>query len=151
MKLPHATFILCIIHHGAAPRTRSITKINRISFEDVINNLNIGSIIYPRLITAELIIRYVRAMQNSMGSNVETLYKIVANKVEALEFRVGTDASLIGIPLEKLSFKSNLLVGCINRHGRIIIPRGKDMILPGDTVIIVTTETGLKDLEDILK
>ena len=100
---------------------------------------------------ADGIIRYVRAMQNSMGSNVETLYKIVQNKAEALEFRVGKDAPLIGIPLEKLSFKDNLLIACINRGGQIITPRGKDTIEPGDTVIVVTTHSGLKDLKDILR
>ena len=100
---------------------------------------------------ADGIIRYVRAMQNSMGSNVETLYKIVQNKAEALEFRVGKDAPLIGIPLEKLSFKDNLLIACINRDGQIITPRGKDTIEPGDTVIVVTTHSGLKDLKDILR
>ena len=89
-------------------------------------------------------------MQNSLGSNVETLYKIVANRAEALEFRVGSDAPMIGVPLEKLSLKKNLLVACINRNGRILTPRGKDTIEVGDTVIIVTTNTGLKDLKDIL-
>ena len=113
--------------------------------------MNLGSIIYPKMITADGIIRYVRAMQNSMGSNVETLYKIVQNKAEALEFRVGKDASLIGIPLEKLSFKDNLLIACINRSGQIITPRGKDTIEPGDTVIVVTTHSGLKDLKDVLR
>jgi len=143
--------IMLSLYAASLSDTKLITKINRITFEDVINNLNLGSVIYPKLITADTIVRYVRAMQNSLGSNVETLYKIVANKVEALEFRVEADASMIGVPLEKLSFKSNLLVGCINRQGTIIIPKGKDMILAGDTVIIVTTQTGLKDIRDILQ
>ena len=112
--------------------------------------MNLGSVIYPKLITADLILQYVRAMQNSLGSNVETLYKIVANRAEALEFRVGNDAPMIGIPLERLSLKKNLLVACINRNGRILTPRGKDTIEVGDTVIIVTTNTGLNDLKDIL-
>ena len=73
----------------------------RIAFENVINSLNLGSVIYPKLLTADIILQYVRAMQNSMGSNVETLYKIVADKVEALEFRVKKDAPMLGIPLEK--------------------------------------------------
>lgn len=90
-------------------------------------------------------------MQNSMGSNVETLYKIVANRAEALEFRVGKDNPVAGVALEKLSFKDNLLIACINRNGKIITPRGKDMIETGDTVIVVTTHSGLKDLKDVLK
>lgn len=128
-----------------------ITKVNRIPFENIINNLSIGSIIYPKFITSERILQYVRAMQNSLGSNIETLYRIVNNKVEALEFRVREDSRLIGIPLEKLKLKDNLLISCINRRGKIIIPRGQDIINFGDTVIVVTTNTGLNDLNDILK
>lgn len=143
--------IMLSLYAASLSDAKLITKINRIAFEDVISSLNLGSIIYPKLITADSIVRYVRAMQNSMGSNVETLYKLASNKVEALEFRVETDAPMIGIPLEELCFKSNLLVGCINRGGKIITPRGKDVILAGDTVIIVTTQKGLKDLKDILR
>ena len=69
-------------------KAKLITKVNRLTFENIINGLPIGSIIYPKFITAERILQYVRAMQNSLGSNVETLYRIVNNKVEALEFRV---------------------------------------------------------------
>lgn len=143
--------IMLSLYAASMTKAKLVTKINRIAFEDVIQQMNLGSIIYPKLITADGIIRYVRAMQNSMGSNVETLYKIVANRAEALEFRVGKDAPMCGVPLEELSFKDNLLIACINRGGKIITPRGKDSMKPGDTVIIVTTHSGLKDLKDILK
>lgn len=136
---------------GTQSKAKLITKVNRTTFEGVLDGMNLGSVIYPKLITADSILQYVRAMQNSLGSNVETLYKIVADKAEALEFRVGEDAPMVGIPLEKLSLKPNLLVACINRNGRIITPRGKDTIEVGDTVIIVTTTTGLSDLKDILR
>ena len=107
--------------------------------------------IYPKLITADSILQYVRAMQNSLGSNVETLYRIANDRAEALEFRVGHDAPMLGVPLEKMELKKNLLVACINRRGRIITPRGKDTMEVGDSVIIVTTNKGLNDLKDILK
>lgn len=139
------------LYAGTQSKAKLITKVNRTAFEGVIDGMNLGSVIYPKLITADTILQYVRAMQNSLGSNVETLYKIVADKAEALEFRVGEDAPMVGIPLEKLSLKPNLLVACINRNGKIITPRGKDTIEAGDTVIIVTTTTGLKDLKDILQ
>ena len=142
--------IMLSLYAGRESKAKLITKVNRIAFEDVIDSMNLGSVIYPKLITADLILQYVRAMQNSLGSNVETLYKIVANRAEALEFRVGNDAPMIGVPLEKLSLKKNLLVACINRNGRILTQRGKDTIEVGDTVIIVTTNTGLNDLKDIL-
>ena len=86
------------LYAGRESKAKLITKVNRIAFENVIDSMNLGSVIYPKLITADLILQYVRAMQNSLGSNVETLYKIVANRAEALEFRVGNDAPMIGIP-----------------------------------------------------
>ena len=143
--------IMLSLYAASQSNAKLITKVNRISFESVINSLNLGSLIQPKMLTADLILQYVRAMQNSMGSNVETLYKIVADKAEALEFRVKAGSPLLGVPLEKLELKNNLLVACINRNGRIITPRGKDTIEAGDTVIIVTTHTGLNDLTDILK
>lgn len=143
--------IMLSLYAASQSKAKLITKVNRISFENVIESMNLGSIIYPKLITADSILQYVRAMQNSLGSNVETLYKIVANRAEALEFRVEKNAPMIGVPLEKLALKDNLLVACINRNGKIITPRGKDTIEEHDTVIIVTTNTGLNDLKDILK
>ncbi|WP_367565709.1 Trk system potassium transporter TrkA [Lacrimispora sp.] len=143
--------IMLSLYAASQSKAKLITKINRIAFENVINSMNLGSVIYPKLITAEIILRYVRAMQNSMGSNVETLYRIVADRAEALEFRVANEPSIVGIPLEKLELKKNLLVACINRKGRIISPRGKDTIEEGDRVVVVTTVTGLNDLKDILR
>ena len=142
--------ILLSLYAASQSRAKLITKFNKIAFENVINALNLGSVIYPKMLTADIILQYVRAMQNSMGSNIETLYKIVADKAEALEFRVRGDSPVLGIPLEKLRTRNNLLVACINRNGRIIMPRGKDTLEAGDTVIIVTTHTGLNDLKDIL-
>ena len=142
--------ILLSLYAASQSRAKLITKVNKIAFENVINALNLGSVIYPKMLTADIILQYVRAMQNSMGSNIETLYKIVADKAEVLEFRVRGDSPVLGIPLEKLRTRNNLLVACINRNGRIIMPRGKDTLEAGDTVIIVTTHTGLNDLKDIL-
>lgn len=143
--------IMLSLYVASQSKAKLITKVNKIAFENVINSLNLGSVIYPKLVTADVILQYVRGMQNSMGSNVETLYKIVAGKAEALEFRVREDEPLAGIPLEKLPLKDHLLVACINRRGQIITPRGRDTIEPGDTVIIVTTHTGLQDLGDIVR
>lgn len=129
-----------------------VTKINRIDYDDIINNFNLGSIICPKNITADNILSYVRARQNSIGSNVETLYKIIENKVEALEFKITENmSSIIGIPLQKLSIKENILIGCINRNGKVQIANGQTTIEVGDTVIVITSMTGLSDFKDILK
>lgn len=127
-----------------------ITKVDKVSFEEVIEELPIGTIACPKNITAKSIIQYVRALQNSYGSNVETLYRILDDKVEALEFSIKQESKVTGTPLMNLKLKKNLLVCAIVRNGKIITPSGKDTIEKGDTVIIVTTNKGLTDIKDIL-
>lgn len=142
--------ILLTLYAKRVPGLKTITKINRITFNDVIDGLELGSVIYPKYITSEAIIAFVRARQNSIGSNVEMLYHLFDNRVEAIEFHIEKDAPVVGVPLMKLKKKDSLLIACINRGGQIIFPRGQDVILPGDTVIIVTTHTGFGDISDIL-
>jgi len=127
-----------------------ITKINKAGFSEILQNTGIDSIISPKTITAHQILRYVRAMQNSFGSNVETLHKIVDDRVEALEFNVREDIRFLGVPLKDLVLRPNLLIACLTRHGRVIIPGGNDAIEAGDSVVVVTTNRGLRDLSDIL-
>lgn len=129
-----------------------ITKVTRIAFDDIVEELDLGSVIYPKNITADYILRYVRAMENSISSNnVETLYHILDGHAEALEFAVKESSSITDVPLSQLNLKDNLLIACINHNGNILIPKGQDKIQMGDTVIVVTTIEGLNDLKDILK
>ena len=129
-----------------------ITKINNESFGSIVDSLKLDSIINPKHLAGEQIAKYVRSMQNSLGSSVETLYNISENNdVEALEFRVNEESWVTGIPLKDLKLKDNLQIACINRNGRIIRPSGLDTIELHDTVIVVTKHTGLSKLEDILK
>ena len=143
--------ILLTLYAKRIPGLKTITQINRITFNDVIDGLELGSVVYPKYITSEAIIAYVRARQNSIGSNVETLYHMFDNRVEAIEFHVRKDAPVCGVPLMQLKKKDNLLIACINRGGKIIFPRGQDAIMEGDSVIIVTTHTGFGDISDILR
>lgn len=142
--------ILLTLHARQVSKAKVITKINRIGFKTVISSLDLGSVIYPKYITSEAIIAYVRAKKNSMGSNIETLYHMYDSRVEAIEFRVGAGSPVTDTPLMKLNLKKNLLIAFINRNGRIIIPSGQDEIRTGDTVMIVTTNTGFHDIQDIL-
>ena len=143
--------ILLTLYARQVSKAKVIIKINRINFKDVISQLDLGSVIYPRYITSEAIIAYVRAKKASMNSNVETLYHMFDNKAEAIEFRVNEASSVTNIPLMDLSLKRNLLISFISRNGTIIIPSGKDCIKVGDTVMIVTTHTGFNDIQDILE
>lgn len=131
-------------------QAKIVTKVNRIAFDDIVDGLDLGSVIHPKYITADYILRYVRAMGASLSSNVETLYHILDGQAEALEFAVRENSAVTGIPLSDLKLKNNLLVASINRGGVVHIPRGQDVIQPGDTVIVVTSVKGLNDLTDIL-
>lgn len=143
--------ILLTLHAKLISQAKVITKINRMNFRDVINRLDLGSVVYPRYITSEAIIAYVRAKKDSMNSNIETLYHMFDSRVEAIEFRVNESSDVTDIPLMNLSLKDNLLISFISRNGNILIPTGQDSIQVGDTVMVVTTHTGFNDLQDILK
>lgn len=142
--------IMLTLFAKSLTQAKLITKIHRISYDEIIEQLDLGSIIYPKYITAESIIKYVRAMRNSMGSNIESLYRLNDNRVEALEFMIRKDSPVVGIPLAKLKLKPNMIIGCITHRGQVIIPRGQSVIHKGDTVILVTTNTGLHDIRDAL-
>lgn len=143
--------ILLSLYVKSKTKAKLITKVHKITFDDVIHSLDLGSVICPKNIVSENIIQYVRAMQNSVGSNVETLYNFIEDKAEALEFIVKEESPVTGIPLERLVLKDNIIVACINHKGKITIPKGRDIILKGDSVIVVTTNSGLDDITDILK
>lgn len=132
-------------------RSKIVTKINRMQLNEVIHNLDMDSVVYPKLLTAQKILQYVRAAKNSIGSNVQTLYRLYDDRVEALEFHISENSRITGIPLQNLQLKSGLLICCITRSNQIIIPNGQSCILPGDSIIVVTTRLGLQDAQDILK
>ena len=143
--------ILLTLHARQVSNAKTITKINRINFKDVISRLDLGSVVYPRYITSEAIIAYFRAKNESGDSNIETLYHLFDHRVEAIEFKVDQESEVTGAPLQALDLKRHLLVAFINRNGKIIIPSGQDTIEKGDTVMVVTTHTGFNDITDILK
>lgn len=144
--------IVVSLYAKAKKVSKVIAKINRINFDEILDALDIDGFISPKTIAASNIVRYVRAMQNSVGSsNVETLHKLINDRIEALEFKVREKSSVVGVPLKNLKTKDELLVATIIRGGRVIIPGGNDSIEVGDSVIIVTRNKHLMDLKDILK
>ena len=143
--------ILLSLYANDVSNAKTVTKINRISFNSVINELNLGSIIYPRVITSDYIVKYVRSTNNSKDSNVEKLYKLANGKAEALEFIIKEDSDVAGIPLQDLHFRKNTLICCIYRHGKGIIPTGQDMMLAGDSVLVVISGYRISDIKEILE
>lgn len=144
--------ILLALHVNANTKAKTVTKVNRISFQNVIDNLDIGSIIYPRVTTADRIVKYVRSASAAQhDNNVETLYKLANGKAEALEFNITDKSGITDIPLQQLNIRPNTLIGSIYRNGHVIFPGGQDMIKVGDTVMVVLSGYRLSDIEDILE
>lgn len=142
--------ILLSLYANQLGNAKVITQINRAGFSNVIDNLDLGAVVFPKYITTEAIIAYVRAKTASQGSNVEALFHMFDHRVEAVEFKVESESKVTGTPLMDLNLKDNLIVCVIYRRGKAIIPSGHDCILPGDTVSIVTTHTGFSTITDIL-
>lgn len=143
--------IMLTLFAKSLSKAKLITRVHRISYDDIINKLDLGSIVYPKYVTAVIIIKYVRAMKNSLCSNIETLYRLNDNRVEALEFVISERSPIVGVPLAELNLKKNMIIGCITHKGKTSIAKGQSVIRVGDTVILITTQTGLHDIRDALK
>ena len=132
-------------------KAKIVTKVNRMMFDAIIDEINIGTIVHTRSIVVDIVNATIRAMQNSQGrSQVETLVNILGGKAEALEFVIREESEVTDIPLQDLKIKDDLIVACIRRRNNIIYPRGGHSIKVGDRVVIVTTHKGLSDITDIL-
>lgn len=128
-----------------------ITKVNRPELAFLSENMGLDTVISPKKMVSDVLTRYARALENSMGSSVETLYKITDGKAEALEFIVENEFKFSEMPLKELKIKKNILIAGIIRERNIIIPSGDDFILPGDHVVIVAQGLRLTNLADIIE
>ena len=130
---------------------KTVAKVNRVSY-DILQSIGIETAVSSKTIAANQIIGYVRALENSGSSSVQTLYKLVNDRVEALEFRIETEnAFYVGSTLKELQLKDEVMIGCILRKGKIIYPCGDDTIENGDNVIVITSHHGFKNFEEIFR
>lgn len=130
---------------------KSITQIKNTDLFDMLGELGIENTVSPKRIVADKIISYIRALSNKRGSNVLTLYRLVNDRVEALEFAAKGEESFFELPLKTLKTKENCLIACILRDSQVIIPDGNTCIKPGDNVIVVTSHKNFDDLTDIFE
>ncbi len=135
-------------HKKGVPKV--IAKVNRDELAGLAYEMGLDCVVSPKKMIANVLTRYARALENSMGSKVETLYKLMDSNVETLEFTVTQDFPGIGVPLKKLSIKPQILIAGIIRGRTAVIPTGEDKILPGDKVIVIAGQRRLSDLSDIL-
>ena len=127
-----------------------VTKVSDNHFVDMLQGTGLDTFICPKLLAASELTRYVRAMKNAEQSSVETLYRLMDNQVEALEFRVGESGRCVGRCLRDLNLRGNVLLAAIIRNGEFLIPGGNTQLLPGDHAVVVTTRSDLQDLDSIL-
>ena len=121
------------------------------AYADIINGMGLDSIVSPKSITCATILRYVRARVNSEGTKVERLYRLMNDRVEALEFIARAGDSYIGVPLKNLTIRKGALVAVIVRQGKVIVPFGDDHIEEGDRVVIIVCENGIGDLNEVIR
>ena len=126
-----------------------VTKVNRMTLMQLTDTLDLDSIISPKTITVNQILQYVRAKQNSAGNNVTTLYRLVNDKLEAIEFVIREEKDYVGVPLKKLTIRDGILIASIVRGNELIIPKGDDCLMLNDSVVVVTTNRGFGDLKEI--
>lgn len=131
--------------------SKVIPKVNHEEFVHIAENLGLDCLISPTKITCDRIVSYARALENSMGSKVETLYKLMDGKAELLEFIIQSDCPISGIPLKNLNLKNNTLIAGIIRGRKIVIPSGEDLLMAGDRVIIVSAVLNMNDITDIVE
>ena len=128
-----------------------ITKVNKPSLNKMVSSVGVDSIVSPKQLTANLIVQYARAVQNTGGSSISTLYKLVDNRVEAIEFIAREGSRILGIPLRELSLKRDVLIAGIIRANKVIVPNGDDVVERNDSVIVVTTNRFFRDLDEIMQ
>lgn len=143
--------ILISIFASSQNVPKVISKVNREELSSMAEKLGLDCIVSPKKIIDDILVRYARALHSSLDSNVETLYTIMDDMVEALEFFVKPESKLVNIPLKDLKIKPNILIAAIFRDKEIIVPSGNDIILPGDKVIVLAADIRLSDLSDIIK
>ncbi|MBQ8073190.1 MAG: Trk system potassium transporter TrkA [Clostridia bacterium] len=127
-----------------------IAKNTRTTYADILNRLGLDSILSPQSITCSTILRYVRAREHSKGTEIERLYRLAEGKAEAIEFIARKGDPYIGIPLKDLTMRSGSLVAVIVHQGKVIVPFGNDKIDAGDHVVIISRESGIGDLNEVI-
>ena len=142
--------IILSLYAKRMSEAKVITRVSRNNFKSIVNSMDLGSVIFPKYVISDAIVAYVRARMNSMDCNIETLYHIFGSRAEAIEFMVENESAVTGKKLSDMKFKNNLRIAYIRRKNNIIFPGGDDEIHVGDSVMVVTTNTGFQDIQDIL-
>lgn len=140
--------IIASMYASSLGISKTVAKVNRVSYQ-VLESIGMDSAFSSKSIAVNRIIGYVRALENSGESGVQTLYKLVDGSVEALEFKITDDFEGVGIPLKSLNINANTLIGSIIRGDRVIFPDGNDTLEVGDSVVIVSQSRSYRSINEI--
>lgn len=144
--------VLSLFAKSVNPKAKTLAKVNHTLFKEVIKSLDIDSVIYPKITTANIILKYVRSnISGNHGDDIKTITRSVNNNIEIVEFTVSEDSKLLGKTLLELDIRKDILLGTITRGNQVIIPSGSDSLQAGDDVVVVTTTQRLIKLDDILE
>lgn len=127
-----------------------IAKVSNVSLLKILGDLELHSIVTPKYIMTNRILRFVRSLTENTTSSVEALIRIANNKVEVMQFLIKESSRIIDIPLGEMKMRENTIVAFISREDELIIPRGHNSIHAGDHVIIATTLPHIEEIDDIL-
>lgn len=145
--------ILMSIYAGNQNVPKVISKVNRVEMIKMAEKLGLDCVVSSKSITSDIILRYTRALENSIDSDsIETLYKMMDGKVEAIEFKLNDNSELLGVPIKEMKIKSGVLIAAIIRDNKkAVIPSGDDVIKQGDRVIVLSATSHITQLSDILR
>ena len=143
--------IICSMYAKTQGNMKIVTKVNRGHFLDILDDFGLDSIVAPKELVTEQLVRYARAMNNRQSSNMEALYRLADGKVEALEFKVCDQSGCTGKPISQLSLKPNIIICALIRNRHCIIPDGSTIIEPGDHAVVICPAGKLLSLDDMLE
>ena len=128
-----------------------ISKVNRSEFALMADKLGLECVVSPKKVISDIFVRYARALRSSIGSKIETLYKLMDGRAEALEFIAQSDFKYLHVPLKDIMLRQNMLIAGIIRGRKSIIPTGEDVITAGDRVVVLTARSRMSDLSDMVR
>ena len=129
---------------------KNITKINRTSLLEIIDNQDFASIVTPKGIAVDTIMHFIRGRYNAQFSNLEALHHVANGQIETLQFQIKEENKMTGIPLSQLHLKKAVLIAAIIRQGKAIFPTGDDDLQVGDKIIVTTLLQNITQIYDLL-
>lgn len=130
---------------------KQVAKVSHGALNVLAEKLGLDCLISPTKIVADVLTRYARALNDSLSSKVETMYRLMDGNAEALEFVVLGDCDFVNIPLKNLRLMPDCIVAGITRDKETFIPSGDDFIQEGDRVVVVSAGLHVLDLSDIVR